>query len=45
VVGHVESQDLHLRRSPGKQMFLSYLALASIPIVIFVLLLLVARQH
>jgi serine/threonine protein kinase len=26
VAGHVESQDLHLRRSPGKQMFLSYLA-------------------
>ena len=45
VAGNVESHPLCLGRSPGKQMFLSYLALASIPIVIFGLLLLVARQH
>jgi eukaryotic-like serine/threonine-protein kinase len=45
VAGHGKSQGLRLRRSPGRQMLLSYLALASIPIVIFALLLLVARQH
>ena len=45
VTGHVESHELHAHHSPGKRMFLSYLALASIPIVIFALLLLVARQH
>jgi eukaryotic-like serine/threonine-protein kinase len=47
-VGVIEgdkSPSPNLRRPTRKQIFLSYLAWVSIPIVIFALLLLVARQH